>query len=126
MPAINCLIDFGADINLLLRCGEYGSAFAAATASSWANLRLFEYLVDCGADVNLTLEGGKYGNALVAAATSSWESLDIVKYLVDLGAEINLPLNRGEFGSPLAAATYFGNKECVEFLISKGALVISR
>jgi ankyrin repeat protein/energy-coupling factor transporter ATP-binding protein EcfA2 len=63
------LITAGANIDLPLRSGTYGSALAAA--ASWNRKAAVELLLRHGADVNLALRRGKFGTALIAAVRAS-------------------------------------------------------
>jgi ankyrin repeat protein len=115
----------GADVNLQLKYGHYGSALAAAAAAaateSYSNREVIEFLVkEGGADINLQLQYGKYGSALAAAA-STVGAQEVVEFLVkEGGADVNLQLRCGNYGSALAAAANYGNREVAEFLVKKG------
>ncbi|KAB8293066.1 hypothetical protein EYC80_007426 [Monilinia laxa] len=125
---IKYLIEFGANINIMLECGYFGNALTAAASvycidyNTENRCNIVKYLIEHGADMNLPVNCGNYGSALAAAVFSPKE-LDIVRYLVECGAETNLLLEYGEFGSALTAGAYYSHLECVNFLISKGALV---
>jgi ankyrin repeat protein len=111
----------GADINLQLQFGEYGSALAAA-AKGYKNKEVVEFLVkEGGADVNMQLQCGKYGSALAAAA-EGYKNKEVVEFLVkEGGADVNMQLQCGKYGSALAAAAEgYKNKEVVEFLVKEG------
>jgi ankyrin repeat protein len=110
----------GADINLQLQFGEYGSALAAA-AKGYKNKEVVEFLVkEGGADVNMQLQCGKYGSALAAAA-EGYKNKEVVEFLVkEGGADVNMQLQCGKYGSALAAAAVWGYQEVVEFLVKEG------
>ncbi|KAL5331179.1 hypothetical protein ACEPPN_000708 [Leptodophora sp. 'Broadleaf-Isolate-01'] len=119
---VKYLIEQGADVNLPLQTGYYGSALAAAAATAaTGNTKTVKYLVEQGADVNLPLQTGDYGSALAAAAI--YGNTETVKYLIEQGADVNLPLQIGDYGSALAAAVIYGNTEIVKYLIEQGANV---
>lgn len=133
-PTLLLLLDRGADTNLQLEHGDYGSALALTAGLSvpgswdpdlerhdaldylcWRLKTLIKY----GADVNMVLKHGAFGSALVAAAGSRFrENLEI---LVNAGADPNLPLECGEYGSPLICAAAFGHAANVQYLLSVGA-----
>jgi ankyrin repeat protein len=74
---VKYLVEQGADVNLPLQTGEYGSALAAATERG--RTETVKYLVEQGADVNLPLQTGKFGSAL-AATVAIGGSTETVKY----------------------------------------------
>ncbi|KAJ5524013.1 Aldehyde dehydrogenase C-terminal [Penicillium frequentans] len=118
--ALEYLVEQGADVNLPLHVGVYGSALAAASEKS-DNLDTVRYLVAQGADVNIPLQAGHYGSAL-AAASCAFDNLDTVKYLVEQGADVNLLLQAGGYGSALAAASWESkNLDIVRYLVEQGA-----
>ncbi|KAL4894380.1 ankyrin repeat-containing domain protein [Aspergillus ambiguus] len=99
LATVKCLIqEAGADVNLSLRCGSYGSALAAAD-----EIHEVKLLLEAGADVNMPLTQGEYGSALAAAAATS-RDLEILETLLEAGADVNMSLPGGEYGSTLAAA----------------------
>ncbi|KAJ6035936.1 hypothetical protein N7540_000215 [Penicillium herquei] len=114
---INILLDYGADVNLLLLRGRYGSALAAAAHRG--SIEILNVLIENGADVNLILSSGYYGSALAAAAHRG--SKEIVNILIENGADVNLLLISGRYGSALAAAAHRGSIEIVNTLIENGA-----
>ena len=121
LEAVKYLLEAGADANLLLEVGRYGSALATAVVAPSENMSIVECLIQAGADVNLVLHTGKYGSALATAAQRGY--LEIVKYLVDSGADVNLLLPEHSYGSALAAATTAPRQalEIVKYLINAGA-----
>ncbi|KAJ5341455.1 hypothetical protein N7541_010579 [Penicillium brevicompactum] len=113
----------GADVNLPLAAGHYGSALAAATAAAanWpGRAETIKVLIENGADVNLLLSCGKYGSALAAAAACSGRA-ETIKFLIENGADVNLLLSVGEYGSALAGAANGERFEIVKILIENGA-----
>ncbi|KAL2680425.1 hypothetical protein Neosp_008026 [[Neocosmospora] mangrovei] len=108
---IEFLLKRGADVDLLLQDGEYGSALAAAR-----NATIVQLLIDNGANVNLMLEAGSYGSALAAARDKTTAQL-----LVDRGADVNMILKTGNCGSALVSAVAGCKKDMAEFLIDNGA-----
>jgi len=102
---VEILLWHGADLNLPLRCEDYGTVLIAAACnsrSSGAEDSALGVLVEHGAEINARPRIGKYGSALVAAAFVG--ELDYVKHLVAHGADVNAVLDVGKFGSALAAA----------------------
>ncbi|KAH8833309.1 hypothetical protein DL96DRAFT_1677482 [Flagelloscypha sp. PMI_526] len=65
----------GADVNLILSSGDYGSALAAV--AWWGKIEVVKLLLEKGADVNSDLSSGSYGSALAAAASGG--ELEVVK-----------------------------------------------
>lgn len=119
--ATKYLVEAGANINLPLQVGRYGSALSTAVVAPGASLQIVKYLVQAGAEVNMILDVGMYGSALATAAHRG--HIEIVKYLVDSGADINLLLPEHSFGSALAAATTAPKQalEIVKYLVNTGA-----
>ncbi|QKX62010.1 uncharacterized protein TRUGW13939_09166 [Talaromyces rugulosus] len=114
---VNFLIEKGADVNMPLQSGKYGSALVVAAYGE--KLEIIEFLLQKGADINMQVQTGYYSSALAAAAWSG--KTEIVSFLVEKGADVNTILQDGEHGSALAAATYMGELETVVFLVQKGA-----
>ncbi|KAH8761659.1 hypothetical protein F5883DRAFT_631123 [Diaporthe sp. PMI_573] len=61
---VKFLIQEGANVNMLLQSGDYGSALAAAAAQGTTHT--VEFLVQQGTDINMLLQSGDYGSALAA------------------------------------------------------------
>jgi ankyrin repeat protein len=122
--ALEFLLASGADPNLPLLTGKFGSALAVACAEG--GLAVVRRLLSAGADPNMPLRQGICGSALAWAASASLD-VDIVKALVDAGADVNMPLEYGEYGSALAAggAGYLFPKsaEVFPYLIQAGARI---
>ncbi|AEO64672.1 uncharacterized protein THITE_74764 [Thermothielavioides terrestris NRRL 8126] len=124
LEIVQFLVEKGADVNMPLHTGDYGSALAAAASYS-GDIKTIEFLLEKGADVNMPLPTGDYGSALAAAACSA--GTDVVRFLVEKGADVNMPLQIGNYGSALAAAVALaaaacsGYTEVVRFLVEKGA-----
>ncbi|KAI3323881.1 hypothetical protein HD806DRAFT_544007 [Xylariaceae sp. AK1471] len=140
----------GADVNTHLH-GTFGSALAAAGSGGGNNIEIVRLLLQAGADVNMQLQG-VFGSALVAAvwggtdkalkftvrdggdlshfqstAEISRKDNQVVELLVrNAKADVNQQIRHGSLGSALAAASFFGFKECVDFLIKAGANVSLR
>jgi ankyrin repeat protein len=119
------LIKAGANIDLPLWSGNYGSALAAAASSS--SKAAVELLLRHGANVNLPLRRGEFGTALIAAVRSQywindWDN-DTWAYhvLVDHGAEINARPRVGRYGSALVAAAAAFDLGLVQDLVTHGA-----
>ncbi|KAF3770865.1 hypothetical protein M406DRAFT_215991, partial [Cryphonectria parasitica EP155] len=100
LPVLDYLLKKGADVNLLLDHGIYGSALAVAAASG--AIRPMECLINHGADVDLALGQGMYGSALAGAVARDQENA--VRLLLHHGADVNLVLRHGRFGTALMIA----------------------
>jgi len=119
---INLFVDRGADVNALIRNGEYGSALVTAAATSSAKGESIKCLVDRGADVNMPVPAGKYGSALIAAASRG--QIRAVWCLVEKHADVTASLETGEYGDALMAAAAKpseGHFIVPEYLIERGA-----
>ncbi|KAK2767853.1 hypothetical protein FQN53_006444 [Emmonsiellopsis sp. PD_33] len=114
---INKLLELGADVNMQLKCEEYGSALAVAAKRS--NKDTVQLLLNAGANVNMQLSHDRYGSALAAAAAR--ESEDIVQLLLDAGADVNMQLSCGAYGSSLAVAVWCSNEDTMQLLLNTGA-----
>ncbi|KAK3339887.1 hypothetical protein B0T25DRAFT_512128 [Lasiosphaeria hispida] len=120
LVCVETLIEAGADVNIPLRRGIFGSPLAAAAGQSRPNC--LKTLVKAGARVNERLSAGEFGSALaVAAWFGDPRSIDA---LVQAGADPNLqpePGAKTRFGSPLAAAAAMCERSCVTQLVEAGA-----
>lgn len=128
------LLSLGAEVNMPVVNGEYGSALAAASWRPTTSSRI-RMLLRAGADVNLQLDYGHYGSALLAMIIHC--DLKCVKLLVendgkirdandkDNRADVNTLVSRGkyEYGNALIAAAHLRRVDCVKFLLEKGARV---
>jgi ankyrin repeat protein len=98
----------------------------AAQSSDVAAMRL---LVEHGADPKVATKSSD--TPLMAAAGIGWAAnwsvnapmplIDAVKYCVELGNDVNAADNRGY--TALHGAAYLGDKDMINFLVSKGAKV---
>ncbi len=98
----------------------------AAQSSDVPAMRL---LVEHGADPKLATKAGD--TPLLAASGIGWAAnwsvnaplplVDAVKYCVELGDDVNAADNRGY--TALHGAAYLGDKDMINFLVSKGAKV---
>lgn len=111
------LLDLGADVNHVMRTGEFGSALVAACFQY--NRRNTQWLIDLDADVNMKLVCGKYGSALVAVCAEG--KFEEVQTLIRAGASVNMQTTLGRYGNALAAACHKGRGVIVEFLVGQGA-----
>ncbi|KAK3309366.1 uncharacterized protein B0T15DRAFT_515318 [Chaetomium strumarium] len=113
------LVNKGADINLRVRNGGYGTALIAAAANR--ETEVVAFLLDRGADVNLQAIGGDrgYGTALIAAAAQGHKA--VVELLVDRGADVNLQATAGKYATALIAAAVCGREETAKSLVDRGA-----
>ena len=110
MEKVEFLLQHGADINLQLRCGLFGTALIAAACSYdfytqelWdVKDSTFGILIKHGAKVDARPRIGLYGSALAAAAFKN--EPDFVDHLLARGADANAILDVGIYGSALAAA----------------------
>lgn len=117
------LVEAGADINMKLKYGVFGTPFAATV---WGRqFEKIQLLVEKGADVNVPLENNDFCNPLAMVAAFTWGE-GTVEYILGLGVEVNPKRGGKRYGSPLIAAALFGQTECVEYLIEKGADVNQR
>ncbi|KAI1733395.1 hypothetical protein F4680DRAFT_46657 [Xylaria scruposa] len=119
IETMELLIQAGADVNMQLQHGNYGSALAAAAATAWHEIEVAKLLLDNGADVNMQLQYGYYGSALAAAAFDG--AIEVTTLLINSGADVNMQLQHGIFGSALAAAAFHGAIEVTTLLINSGA-----
>jgi hypothetical protein len=94
------MIELGANVNLPLSAGEYGSALIAAAASG--SMEKVRALVIAGADVNAVATVGEYGSALIAAAVN--RNIAKVRTLVAAGANVNAVVTVGKYGSAVVGA----------------------
>jgi ankyrin repeat domain-containing protein 50 len=150
--AMICLIRHGANVNLEVQNGDFGSALAAAAAMGADTMRqldIVEYLVSQGAKIGMQLRYGCFGSALIAAAAFTdfrplWEDkednkgfkryddencehyIKFVKYLVTKETDlVNELVLYGKYGSVLAAAAAVGALGCVKYLIQEGKAKIN-
>ncbi|KAI1348196.1 hypothetical protein F5Y01DRAFT_307013 [Xylaria sp. FL0043] len=124
MKVVKFLVEAGADINMQLQSGRYGSALATAAAaggSFYDSMKVVKFLVEAGADINMQLRHGEFGSALAAAVAG--DGRQVLKFFLDAGADVNLQLQNGMCGSALAMAALCGNAECADALIKAGANV---
>ncbi|GKZ69501.1 hypothetical protein AnigIFM50267_004710 [Aspergillus niger] len=129
----------GADVDLVLQYGKYGSALECALTHLYDCQEIVEYLVHTRkADVNLAVQTGEYGSALAAAVERG--EVQYVLFLIDIGkADVNMPLPNFPYGSALARAAFLageafrkplyhgrisGLTEIVRILLEEGALVV--
>lgn len=115
---IDCLVDLGADVNLVLPQG-CGSALAKSVKVGW--IKNTKRLIHHGVVVDMLLETGDYGSALAVAV--DWGSKPHVELLLLHGANVNLPLVHGNAGSALAFAARFDRAHMIQYLIDHGAEV---
>ncbi|KAJ5665704.1 uncharacterized protein N7477_008152 [Penicillium maclennaniae] len=117
---IEFLLEAGADVDMQLLSGEFGSALAAACAAGrLSNVKL---LLQRGADIKLQLKSGRYGSALAAACSAG--QVSAVEFLLKKGAHVNAQLSSGIYGSALAAACLSvspGNTDVIDILMEAGA-----
>ncbi|CZT52980.1 uncharacterized protein RSE6_14403 [Rhynchosporium secalis] len=99
---IVALLANGADPNMQIQSGIYGSLLAVAAAYGGENNRRF--LIDNSAIVDMELQHGDCGSALAWAAYKADSRSETVATLVALGADVNLRLSNGKFATALAAA----------------------
>ncbi|KAF3933589.1 hypothetical protein ABW19_dt0205561 [Dactylella cylindrospora] len=107
---INCLLDNGADVNIV--GGEFASPLILASCGL---SEIVERLLKHGADVNA--RGSPYGNALHAAIEEP--DLEIIQVLLQNGADINSCDERS--ATLLYRASIQGYKDIVDELLLKGA-----
>ncbi|KAJ2995025.1 hypothetical protein NUW58_g1386 [Xylaria curta] len=112
----------GADVDMQLPAGTYGSAFSEAAARG--NAQVAKLLIEAGANVNMQLQRGWCGSALAIAAYLN--HTETIELLLQAGADVNMPLESGCFGSALVAAAarpvaYPGTYSLIKLLIESGA-----
>ncbi|KAL2827984.1 ankyrin repeat-containing domain protein [Aspergillus cavernicola] len=118
LEVVMCLVEFGADVDMPLLVGGYGSALAVACAQG--ENEIVQYLLSVGADPNMPLVHGIFGSALAAACAK--DEINIIRYLLSAGADPNMPLAQGRFGSALAAAAYEStDDDILRALVNAGA-----
>ncbi|KAJ5725260.1 uncharacterized protein N7483_006617 [Penicillium malachiteum] len=113
------LLNGGADMNMPLEYGRFGSALAAGVWRYYA----------AGADVNMFLENRDFSTAItfsVAVPRFERPRREIMALLVKAGAELNPKGSVRRYGGALMAASCFGQEEKVQFLIDAGADVNQR
>ncbi|KAJ5115972.1 hypothetical protein N7456_000320 [Penicillium angulare] len=111
----------GANVDLQLKVGRYGSALTAAVVSGESEI--VEYLLH-HCQVNLPLLCGDEGSALAAAfmlrVFHHTLNVDIVQFLIDAGADINTRHEVGKYGSPFVTAAFFvTDLRIIQYLIHK-------
>ncbi|KAJ5281458.1 ankyrin repeat-containing domain protein [Penicillium angulare] len=118
LELIQLLLNAGADVNLPLEHGHFGSVLVAACYHG--NHKSVELLLEAGATVDMQVLHGDYGTALVAACCS--ETTKSAEILLDAGANPNFQVKNGTFGSALAAACcYLTATTLVPLLLEAGA-----
>lgn len=104
--AVRFLLDHGADPNMKLENGEYGTPLVAAIANA-ASVEVVEMLLKAGADVNESIEGRPHLSAMGASLLKKYPYMDKdntiehIKLLLERGADVNLCATR-EYCSVLA------------------------
>lgn len=126
---MDILIGAGANVDLHLLSGNYGSALVAAAASG--TREPVELLIQHGADVNLPVKRGRYGTALIAAIDATFyyrhrhggvvEDKSPYSILVEQGADVDARPRFGRYGSALAAAAHKCELEFARDLVARGA-----
>lgn len=125
LESVEILLQAGADVNLAVQCGRYGSALAAAAVLG--RTAVMQTLLDNGANVNLPLKHGEHGSALEALILWAGvgyrfptyeERRDSLELLLKAGADPAMALDAGEHGSALAAAAVYGLKGFLELMIN--------
>lgn len=113
----NALIENGADINMPIKYGSFGSALVGA---AWQrSVDALKFAINAGALIDAPLEYGCFGSALICA--TRYGRMANAQYLLDHGADINYQATIGEFPSALMAASFSRDEKMVSFLINRGA-----
>ncbi|KAL2069070.1 hypothetical protein VTL71DRAFT_15408 [Oculimacula yallundae] len=120
LAMIRFLIQAGAQVNMQLSHGQYGSALAAAVAGHQGR-KTVEFLIKAGANVNMQFKFGGYGSVLAAAAVL--KEVEIMNILIEAGAEVNMQLQYCCYGSALASVAARGKDRVIELLLKAGAYV---
>lgn len=92
LDVIKCLIEYGADINIVNWCDNENNIFLTEACSSSYSIKTIKYLVKHGADINYS--DGETRTPLMYASSNG--RIDIVKCLVKHKADINYQNSRGE------------------------------
>lgn len=111
------LIETGVDPN---ETGNFEYDDATSLAAQVGDARILEYLLDHGGRLHGT---GRELNRIPIVCAASGGSLACVDLLLARGADINANSMSGDHGPPLFEAVTQGNREMVEFLLRRGALV---
>ncbi|EED15144.1 hypothetical protein TSTA_045990 [Talaromyces stipitatus ATCC 10500] len=114
IDAINILLKKGAEVNKVLKAGRHGTALIAAAPKS-KNVDAVKLRIEQGAVVDLEANSGYYVSALAVAAISAVPKYPALRTL----SESEQSLKAGLYGSALEAATWRGDWELVEELITK-------
>jgi uncharacterized protein len=142
LELMKALIDHGANVNaqvgekLWFRSftNDYTWVDPAGATPFWraaqsSDVAAMKLLAEHGADPKLATKSGD--TPLMAAAGIGWAAnwsvnapvplVDAVKYCVELGNDVNAADNRG-YGA-LHGAAYLGDKDMINYLVSKGAKI---
>jgi ankyrin repeat protein len=142
LELMKALIDHGANVNAAVGeklwfrsfTNDYTWVDPAGATAFWraaqsSDVAAMKLLVEHGADPKLATKSGD--TPLLAAAGIGWAAnwsvnaplplIDAVKYCVELGNDVNAADNRGY--TALHGAAYLGDKDMINFLVSKGAKV---
>ncbi|KAE8443221.1 hypothetical protein EG329_002089 [Mollisiaceae sp. DMI_Dod_QoI] len=124
---IKILIHAGAQVNLLLKHGSYGSALAAANHSAWYDKNV-PLLLNHGANVTLKFKCDDFGTALIVVAAAykfskGMEQADRRRPLINCDADTNPSPKMGKYGYALAVASCISNLSAARLLIDHGAEV---
>ncbi|KAL7937399.1 hypothetical protein V8C35DRAFT_180110 [Trichoderma chlorosporum] len=128
--SVEILLKAGAEVNILVERGNYGSALSAAAEKSADSpieaTEMLRMLVNKGADPSLPLKVGGYGSALEAmmgAIGMRFDSRDVSYYkdwlgiMLKAGADPAMICARGKQGSALAVAACYGLKDLLAIMI---------
>ncbi|KAL7795176.1 hypothetical protein V8C37DRAFT_374734 [Trichoderma ceciliae] len=126
LASMEILLKAGANVNAVVKCGNWGTALSAAAASPPIEgyLERVQVLLDNGAAVN---QLGRNGSVLYELTDRArmWLNDDEIfatyrkslELLLKIGADPTMIFGIGDHGSALAMAAFYGSKEHVEMMI---------
>src|SRR5262245_20326586 len=126
ISGIEELLRAGANVNCIVRYGEFGSPLTAAVKKG--RLDAVRLLLDMGADPNLapgTVNPGRLGDITPLSNAAVQGHVEIVSLLLDRGAIIDR-IDPGGYQNALIQASGHGRLEVVKLLVARGVDVNGR
>src|SRR5262245_54363045 len=126
ISGIEELLRAGANVNCIVRYGEFGSPLTAAVKKG--RLDAVRLLLDMGADPNLapgTVNPGRLGDITPLSNAAVQGHVEIVSLLLDRGAIIDR-IDPGGYQNALIRASGHGRLEVVKLLVARGVDVNGR
>ena len=124
---IKCLIDYGAEINVLSKVGTTPLHIAVVAGQ----IEIAKLLLDSGADIDYALcldekSGTEIGHPLHYAVENNDNEMS--KFLIDYGADLNIrcPYNEESLPPLIHFAIELGNEEIVKHLIESGRINLDK